>query len=817
VAEQPTEKPAGGATGTNRVVARVRRWAGQFKASPGRLEWLTDNQQAVNTTLRSTAADVAALEARLMAIEVRSVSLSDEGRAGVTALGAEIHRLRADLDQDLAALDRALAGHAQTLQRSVTTPARQSESARLVAALGPSPETKAGLSVLTICWNHGSVLATAVTSGLALLDGLPADQQGELLILDDGSVDETARVAAHLQAADPRVRVVTAQVNLGPARARNVLLHTVRTGHAFVLDADNTASPAGVAALLAVAVEYGAAFTYGNVLKRNAAGDPAGVMSNEPLAEPWFRSNYIDTMAVVDVDVLRMLGGWLEDPAVEHVDDWALVHRLVRARELIGYVPVVVGRYTELPQPFHLSVPELRIGPDRVSRMFNSDGRLDAAGVVAFAAHPQLGPLWASPTAVARRPELAPRGPGVHEVASRPRLLVIGPGGVANLGDDAIVAAALGQVRRLAPGYDIDVVTDGPEPQGLGPDAIWMGPLIEAVRGLHRDDLAAGLTTEVAEAATITGVGSQRYRPVEPDGYVGALFLGGGSVTSLWADTLIAPRLVLAAALTEAGVAYVASGQGIGPLDDGARALADALFGGALHTSVRDAGSAVILDPAPGHDRAGAELTGDDALLLAGADRAVVAPALALAGVDEPYLAITVREADYVGTSAVDLEVWAQSVDRVAVARGFTVLGVVVNEHPAHPEVVTLSRLAAGADPRRARWRVLECRGDPTLLAGVMAGAEAAVVHSYHAALFALRAAVPTLLVTSSEYYQDKAQGLADLAGLPDAFFLRPSQPDDLSAQLDLVAKALASGAGLDPATAAVERWWSATMAELIR
>ncbi|MEJ7583824.1 MAG: polysaccharide pyruvyl transferase family protein, partial [Acidimicrobiales bacterium] len=229
------------------------------------------------------------------------------------------------------------------------------------------------------------------------------------------------------------------------------------------------------------------------------------------------------------------------------------------------------------------------------------------------------------------------------------------------------------------------------------------------------------------------------------------------------------------------------SGQGIGPLDERSRALASVVLEGAVRGSVRDAGS-VGWWPASITAAAAAEVqvTGDDALMLAAADEATVSAALRRAGVDGAYLAVSVRRADYVGTSAEQLDGWADAVDHLAADRGLIVLGVALNHHPEHPEVVTLAGLARGAQARRARWRVLECASDPGLLAGVMSGAAAAVVHSYHAALFALRAGVPALLVASNEYYEQKAKGLADLAGLPDAFVLpRAVDRDDLATRLD--------------------------------
>ena len=207
--------------------------------------------------------------------------------------------------------------------------------------------------------------------------------------------------------------MITARTNLGLARARNTLLHAVATTHAFQLDADNTAAAAGVAALFAVAREYRSAFTYGNVIRHRPDGRATGVMSNEPLSEPWLRGNYIDTMAVVDVERVRRLGGWPTDPVLEHVDDWALVHRLARAGELIGFVPVVAGRHRALASSSQRSVPDRRIGPARIARTYNPDGRVTPDGIAAFAAHPAVGPLWATTAARAARPELA--GPALRQ------------------------------------------------------------------------------------------------------------------------------------------------------------------------------------------------------------------------------------------------------------------------------------------------------------------------------------------------------------------------------------------------------------------
>ena len=97
-----------------------------------------------------------------------------------------------------------------------------------------------------------------------------------------------------------------------------------------------------------------------------------------------------------------------------------------------------------------------------------------------------------------------------------------------------------------------------------------------------------------------------------------------------------------------------------------------------------------------------------------------------------------------------------------------------------------------------------------------MAGATAVVAHSYHAALFGLRAGVPTVLAAASPYYRAKALGLARLAGLDPGFAVEPGAEHDVGSGLDSVAAELQRGAGLTAATDAVAAWWSAAVPDLL-
>ena len=284
---------------------RLRTWLARIKAAPARIDRLTGVHESVADELTDLRATLAALDHRVAQIDQKSAA----GQARLDDLLAELDGLRRSIDARSAAVDRALAGYVGVLGRVATDPVRRQALARLIDELGPSPELRPGLSAFTVTWHHAGFLEEAVRSALAALDQLPAELQGEALVLDDGSLDETVDVTAQLTALDRRVRVIRAADNLGVGHARNALLHAVTTTHAFQLDADNTAVADGVVTLFQVATTYGAASVYGNILRVDRDGRPLGVMSNEPITPAFFASNYIDTMAVVDVATLRSIGG----------------------------------------------------------------------------------------------------------------------------------------------------------------------------------------------------------------------------------------------------------------------------------------------------------------------------------------------------------------------------------------------------------------------------------------------------------------------------------------------------------------------------
>lgn len=98
-------------------------------------------------------------------------------------------------------------------------------------------------SIVIPCYNYGHWLARAVNSVLAQ-DG----DDWELLVIDDGSSDDTAQIARELLARHPDRLRFLAQVNHGAAAARNRGIDETKGRYLIFLDADDELAPGALAA-----------------------------------------------------------------------------------------------------------------------------------------------------------------------------------------------------------------------------------------------------------------------------------------------------------------------------------------------------------------------------------------------------------------------------------------------------------------------------------------------------------------------------------------------------------------------------------------
>lgn len=89
------------------------------------------------------------------------------------------------------------------------------------------------VSVITPCYNGEKYLAETIESVLA-----QTYKKWEMIIIDDGSKDSSAKIASEYAARNPRVRLIT-QENAGSAAARNHGIRECQGQYIALLDADD--------------------------------------------------------------------------------------------------------------------------------------------------------------------------------------------------------------------------------------------------------------------------------------------------------------------------------------------------------------------------------------------------------------------------------------------------------------------------------------------------------------------------------------------------------------------------------------------------
>ena len=691
------------------------------------------------------------------------------------ALEARVAKVACDLEAlpaiggGVETLARDSAEHALVLESAVRSMRQAEAEAELRKRLPSVDEREDGLSVLIPCWNHAGFLAAAVASARAAIDAIAG--RGEILILDDGSRDESRDVARAELRRDSRVRVIESDENLGLVRARNVQLAQSRFRHAILLDADNQLLPDGVAVLYESACRTRAVLSYGCLVVVDDAGEFVRLLSSEPVGPELFVTNWIDTLSLVDVDAVISAGGF--DGDVHGHQDWELVLRLARLHLPILFVPTVVGRYRAARLSMTGEASTAR-RVQRVRRMHAASGIPAASDLCIAIDHPTAPALWRNP-AWSSGDAAATAAPS--RAAEGPRILVVSSAGVRNGGDDAILLATLERLQRIHPGSVPVVISDGDVVPPIGSLGVWSGTTEEVCRSLDAADVRAGCEDDALARILLERIPvvSTAFRPVELAAFDAVLFAGGGNLNVLWPD-ITAWRTAIAAAARAGRVPYVVSGQGIGPLSEEIARMLRPFAAGATSFGVRDPLSERALRDAS--LRNDAVVVGDDALGLR-IDERLAWTHLDAAGVPQGrrYLAFQVRDARYTGLDPGALLGSARLADEVAAALGCDVVAVPMSSQGGRPELALYADLLNDMGRRRAPWHVVDS-GDEIVIAAAIVKASAGFVgSSFHAALFALEERVPAAVFAVNEYYRAKAQALAGSFGTPVPVGIDPADP----------------------------------------
>jgi glycosyltransferase involved in cell wall biosynthesis len=137
------------------------------------------------------------------------------------------------------------------------------------------------LTVLVPCFNEASILRETVAELTAYLDagcwrkGPMTEGGWEILVVDDGSTDDSRIVLAELARGDGRVRYLSYRINTGQGQALRKGFAAAQGDWIFCVDADLDYAPDHIERFLALAEESGAEIVIGSPFMRR--GTTSGV------------------------------------------------------------------------------------------------------------------------------------------------------------------------------------------------------------------------------------------------------------------------------------------------------------------------------------------------------------------------------------------------------------------------------------------------------------------------------------------------------------------------------------------------------------
>lgn len=158
---------------------------------------------------------------------------------------------------------------------------------------GPDASAPVSITVFLPCYNEQENVARVAESAVSVLEGIGADY--EIIIVDDGSADETPRIADELAAGHDRIRVVHHRSNFGYGAALQSGFRAASKDLVFYTDGDGQFDLQEMPALLPLMADCDVVSCYRMNRQDNAIRKLAGRL--------WTRlTDVIFSMKLRDVD-----------------------------------------------------------------------------------------------------------------------------------------------------------------------------------------------------------------------------------------------------------------------------------------------------------------------------------------------------------------------------------------------------------------------------------------------------------------------------------------------------------------------------------
>ncbi len=206
-----------------------------------------------------------------------------------------------------------------------------------------TPRDMPAVTVVTPVWNAAGTLEEAVASMRAQTRG-----DWEMILIDDGSVDESRALAERLAAGDGRIRVIGWSANRGAAAARNAGIRAARGRYVAFLDADDLWHPAKLEVQIGYMERTGAVFTCAACRRVDAVGRPLGVV-RVPVRVDYARLLRGNAIPCQTAAYDRLHYGAVEMPDLRRRQDYGLWLRLLRGGGEAHGLPEVLADYRVRP------------------------------------------------------------------------------------------------------------------------------------------------------------------------------------------------------------------------------------------------------------------------------------------------------------------------------------------------------------------------------------------------------------------------------------------------------------------------------------